>query len=68
MFALVSVLLASPSSPRKALLRSMRTVYLFHITHEQQGEERVWWVDMVGFRACFRVAGLQELIRLGLDE
>lgn len=47
-FALVSVLLASPSAQqtKKQLLKSMKTVYLFHITNEQKGEERTWFVDM----------------------
>ncbi|ORY73608.1 SCP2 sterol-binding domain-containing protein [Leucosporidium creatinivorum] len=47
-FALASVLLASPSAQqtKKQLLKSMKTVYLFHITQEAKGEERSWFVDM----------------------
>lgn len=44
----MSVLLASPSAQqtKKRLLKSMKTMYLFHITQEQKGVERSWFVDM----------------------
>ncbi|CEQ41142.1 SPOSA6832_02821, partial [Sporobolomyces salmonicolor] len=51
-FALISVLLNSPSSPRKRLVRSMKTVYLFHVSRTARDsggdgdDEAVWWVDM----------------------
>ncbi|GAA5920164.1 hypothetical protein JCM5296_006569, partial [Sporobolomyces johnsonii] len=50
-FALISVLLNSPSSPKKRLVRSMKTVYLFHVAHSAGDgaggeDEAVWWVDM----------------------
>ncbi|GAA5822584.1 hypothetical protein JCM5353_005489 [Sporobolomyces roseus] len=47
-FALISVLLNSPSSPKKQLVKSMKTVYLFQVTSSQSGSEETarWWVDM----------------------
>ncbi|GAA5960908.1 hypothetical protein JCM21900_000561 [Sporobolomyces salmonicolor] len=51
-FALISVLLNSPSSPRKRLVRSMKTVYLFHVSRTARDsdgdgdDEALWWVDM----------------------
>ncbi|GAA5993847.1 hypothetical protein JCM5350_004393 [Sporobolomyces pararoseus] len=46
-FALVSVLLNSPSSPKKELIKSMKTVYLFRINSPQEGDEEArWFVDM----------------------
>lgn len=44
-FALISVVLSSPSSPRKRLLRAIKTVYLFQIDNEK-GETGTWWLDM----------------------
>ncbi|GAA5902402.1 SCP2 sterol-binding domain-containing protein [Sporobolomyces salmoneus] len=46
-FALISVLLNSPSSPKKQLIRSMKTVYLFSITSNSNPQETArWFVDM----------------------
>ncbi|GAA5969724.1 hypothetical protein JCM3765_001220 [Sporobolomyces pararoseus] len=52
-FALISVLLNSPSSPKKQLIKSMKTSYLFKVTSSQPGEggeeeeeEARWFVDM----------------------
>ncbi|GAA6061512.1 hypothetical protein JCM10212_004502 [Sporobolomyces blumeae] len=44
-FALISVLLNSPSSPKRQLVRSMKTVYLFNVTNNE-GKSARWWVDM----------------------
>ncbi|GAA6003328.1 SCP2 sterol-binding domain-containing protein [Rhodotorula paludigena] len=44
-FALISVVLSSPSSPRKRLLRAIKTVYLFQIDNDK-GETGTWWLDM----------------------
>lgn len=45
MFAIVSVLLASPSTPRKKLLNSIKTDYLFRVTNVD-GKVCSWLVDM----------------------
>lgn len=48
-FALVSVLLSSPSSPRKSLVKTMNTVYQFDITSDDSssaGSTRTWYADM----------------------
>ncbi|BGP35693.1 hypothetical protein JCM10296v2_007545 [Rhodotorula toruloides] len=44
-FALISVVLQSPSSPKKRLLRAIKTVYLFQVTNAS-GQEAQWWLDM----------------------
>ncbi|PRQ70488.1 hypothetical protein AAT19DRAFT_11237 [Rhodotorula toruloides] len=44
-FALISVVLQSPSSPKKRLLRAIKTVYLFQVTNPS-GQEAQWWLDM----------------------
>lgn len=44
-FALVSVLLNSPSAPTKKLLRSVNTAYVFHVAKDD-GEERSFLVDL----------------------
>ncbi|BGO95956.1 hypothetical protein NBRC10512_005460 [Rhodotorula toruloides] len=44
-FALISVVLQSPSSPKKRLLRAIKTVYLFQVTNSS-GQEAQWWLDM----------------------
>ncbi|GAA6052824.1 hypothetical protein JCM3770_006270 [Rhodotorula araucariae] len=44
-FALISVVLSSPSSPRKRLVRRIKTVYLFQVDNDK-GEEAQWWLDM----------------------
>ncbi|GAA5841037.1 hypothetical protein JCM3766R1_006644 [Sporobolomyces carnicolor] len=46
-FALISVLLNSPSSPKKQLIRSMKTVYLFQVASPtSEGHSARWFVDM----------------------
>ncbi|GAA5941276.1 SCP2 sterol-binding domain-containing protein [Sporobolomyces koalae] len=51
-FALISVLLNSPSSPKKQLVKTIKTVYLFQVTQEDTSERggppitARWWVDM----------------------
>lgn len=50
-FALVHVLLNSPSSPKRRLVKSIGSVYLFVVERpaKEQGGEPVqmrWWVDM----------------------
>jgi hypothetical protein len=52
-FALISVLLSSPSTPRKELVNSMRTIYLFHVTN-LEGKEVSWWVDMKNVKTAGR--------------
>ncbi|SGY83856.1 BQ5605_C009g05659 [Microbotryum silenes-dioicae] len=44
-FALISVLLSSPSSPKKKLVAQMKTVYQFKIENAE-GQKAVWVVDM----------------------
>ncbi|TNY20312.1 hypothetical protein DMC30DRAFT_447162 [Rhodotorula diobovata] len=44
-FALISVVLSSPSSPKKRLVRSIRTVYLFQVENDK-GDKAQWWLDM----------------------
>ncbi|BGP43731.1 hypothetical protein JCM10449v2_007776 [Rhodotorula kratochvilovae] len=44
-FALISVVLSSPSSPRKRLVRRIKTVYLFQVENDT-GEKAQWWLDM----------------------
>ncbi|GAA6006866.1 hypothetical protein JCM11491_003211 [Sporobolomyces phaffii] len=48
-FALISVLLNSPSSPKKQLVKSMKTVYLFVVSAVDDDGSTVearWFVDM----------------------
>ncbi|KAI5479523.1 sterol transfer protein [Pseudohyphozyma bogoriensis] len=45
LFVMLSLLLASPSSPRDKLVKQMRTSYLF-VVKAADGVERAWLVDM----------------------
>ncbi|KAM0751478.1 sterol-binding-like protein [Meredithblackwellia eburnea MCA 4105] len=46
-FALISVLLSTPSArqTRRRLVHQMKTTYAFHVTNSE-GQEVGWWVDM----------------------
>ncbi|GAA5988870.1 hypothetical protein JCM11641_002105 [Rhodosporidiobolus odoratus] len=44
-FALLSLLLSSPSVDKKKLVRRIKTTYVFEVENEK-GEKGRWWVDM----------------------
>ncbi|GAA5940114.1 hypothetical protein JCM3775_007267 [Rhodotorula graminis] len=44
-FALISVVLSSPSSPKKRLIKRIKTVYLFQVDNDK-GDKAQWWLDM----------------------
>jgi len=66
-FALISVVLSSPSSPKKRLVKRIKTVYLFQVDNDK-GDKAQWWLDMkVRSRSLFRRRALELRGRLALS-